>query len=114
MMGSQWIPRTSTLGFFLEDRFVPHRTVKLSADTGALVADVSFDDTNKGKKNFCEWRVQVSFLHVSFQTWKMHENATTQETSEVDSSPLVVPCVCHTGASILLQMSLKVRMSIER
>ena len=78
-------PHPSTFVFFLEDHFVPHRSVKLSADTGALVADVSFDDTNKGK-NFCEWRVQVSFLHVPF------ENALT----DVDRYPLVVPCVFVT------------------
>ena len=103
------------VGIFLEDRFVPHRTVKLTIGWhGSSGGWRELWWHQQGEKNFCEWRVQVSFLHVSFQTWKMHENATTQETSEVDSSPLVVPCVCHTGASILLQMSLKVRMSIER
>ena len=70
MMGSQWIPRTSTLGFFLEDRFVPHRTVKLSADTGALVADVSFDDTNKGKKTSVNGEFKSLFYMYPFKHGK--------------------------------------------
>ena len=79
-------PGTASRQVFLEDHCtVPHRWVKLSADTGALVAVVSFDDTNKGKNRSVNLEFKSLYCTCMIEkTWKMHENAPTQETSEVD------------------------------